>query len=361
MLKKTGIVLLLILIANAAFAAAQSGRKKASAEAAQPARPRPAIELPETRASIAKPTPTPPKVETKPDAVESDDDVITVDSALVPIPVSVTDQNGSAVTDLRLEDFELRVDNVVQPISEIARAETPVRLAMLFDNSSSVSTAREFEIGAATKFFKRVMRPAKDQAALYSVSYPSYQVLKLTNDTKSLIRAIESFPPPASATALFDAIVMASKYLNENNDGRRVIVIVSDGADTISDITDLNQVLREALLANCQIYVVKTTDFENFKRTGRRGGSANVFDPIADNRMRTLATQTGGAVYSPLDERELDQAFARIAAELSEQYILSYYPPDSKRDGSFKTLDLTVKSNKNLTVRTRKGYYVPKS
>ena len=340
---------------------AQSGRNK-KLETAAPKVARPAIELPEaTRASVLKTMPVPTATPPKTIEPETDDEVITVDSTLVPIPASITDQNGNAVANLKLEDFELRVGGQVQPITEVSRAETPVRLAMLFDNSSSVSVAREFEIEAATKFFKKVIRPARDQAALYSVSHPSQRVLKLTSDTKTLIRAIENFPPPAGATALFDAIVMAAHYLNESNDGRRVIVIVSDGADTISDITEFSQVLRETLLANCQVYVVKTTDFENLKRTGRRGGSANLFDPVADNRMKNLTAQTGGSVYAPLDERELDQAFARIAAELSEQYVLNYYPTDTKLDGSFKTIDLAVKSNKNLTVRTRKGYYVPKS
>lgn len=360
MIRTIGIIVLLLVFGGAALVAfAQSGRNKKTAEA-EPKRSRPTIDLPDSRQAIVKPTP-PAAAPPKQNEPESDDEVITVDSTLVPIPASVTDQNGNAVGNLRAEDFELRVAGEIQPVTEISRAETPVRLAMLFDNSSSVSVAREFEIDAAVKFFKKVLRPDKDQAALYSISHPSRRVLKLTSDKNVLIRAIEGFPPPAGATALFDAIVMASQYLNEVTDGRRVIVIVSDGADTISEITEFSQVLRETLLANCQIYVVKTTDFENLKRTGRRGGSANLFDPVADNRMKTLAAQTGGSVYAPLDERELERAFARIAAELSEQYVLNYYPTDTKPDGSFKQIDLAIKSNKNLTVRTRKGYYVPKS
>jgi VWFA-related protein len=77
--------------------------------------------------------------------------------------------------------------------------------------------------------------------------------------------------------------------------------------------------------------------------------------------MSEIASQTGGAVYSPIDERELDEAFRQISAELSQQYILSYYPEDeSDRRGQFREITLGLKNRKDLTLRTRKGYYVPK-
>ena len=164
---------------------------------------------------------------------------------------------------------------------------------------------------------------------------------------------------PEGATSLLDGIIKAAEYLKEV-EGRRVIVIMSDGVDTISDST-FEQSLKAAQLYNCQIYIVKTTDFENYKRTGQRGGNANIRSLEAERRMQEFAAQTGGAVYSPLDERELDRAFANISAELSQQYILSYYP-ESERDkrGEFRTITLALKNGENLTVRTRKGYYVPK-
>ena len=77
--------------------------------------------------------------------------------------------------------------------------------------------------------------------------------------------------------------------------------------------------------------------------------------------MQDISAQTGGAVYSPIDEKELDAAFNQISAELSQQYVLSYYPEnDADSRGAFRTISLAVKTNQNLNVRTRKGYYVPK-
>src|SRR5437867_328023 len=96
-------------------------------------------------------------------------EVVRVTSNLVPVPTTVLDNRGIAVTNLKLEDFELRVDGQVNTISDISRSETPVRMAMLFDNSGSLMQSREFEKRAATRFFHNVMRPIA-QASLYSVS-----------------------------------------------------------------------------------------------------------------------------------------------------------------------------------------------
>lgn len=346
------IFLYLSVLALTTFA--QSGRIKPTETPTPTPRPR-LISFPsDTKIETPKPTLTPtPKI-----AGDDDGDVIRVDSALVPIPVSVLDQTGKAVTNLKLEDFELEIDGKSAEISELSRSDSPVRLAMLFDNSSSVSQAREFEVKAAVRFFKRVLRPDKDLAALYSVSEYSRLEQPLTKNVSQITDAIANFPTPQGATALLDAIIKAAKYLQET-DGRRVIVIVSDGEDTYSDLeTTLEKVVRAVQLANCQIYVVKTTDFENFKRTGQRNGNANILKLTAERRMQELAAQTGGEVYSPIDERELDAAFTQISAELSQQYILNYYPEERGKANEFRAISLNVKNKKDLTVRTRKGYYI---
>jgi Ca-activated chloride channel family protein len=337
---------------------AQSGRIKQTPEdiAAQ-SRPRSVKE--DTKKS---PTPTPIPVPTpKPTPVLSgDDDVISIDSTLVPIPASVTDESGQPVIDLQLKDFELLVDDQKAEISDLSHSDTPVRLALLFDNSSSLTSARDFELKAATRFLRRVLRPDRDMAALYSVSTYTKLEQPLTKNVGSLVNAIETLPPPSGATALLDAIIEAANYLRES-DGRRVIVIVSDGEDTISDLeTTLEKVVQRVQSRNCQVYVVKTTDFENYKKTGSRGGNANLMNLTAESRMQELTRQTGGAVYSPLDEKEMDLAFARISAELSQQYILSYYPENKMLQGDFHQISLKVKNRPGLTVRTRKGYYVPR-
>jgi Ca-activated chloride channel family protein len=341
---KLGLITILIL-ASGAFA--QSGRIKPAESPTPPEKPR-VVYIPTQATSKPAATPTP-----------NEEDVVKVVSNLVPIPVSVLDANGRAVTNLNLADFELKVDGQLVEISELTRSETPIRLAMLFDNSSSVLIAREFEKDAAIRFFRRVIRPEKDLAALYSVSTTTELKQSFTAEISSITRAIELFPPPEGATSLLGGIVDASDYLREVR-GRRVMVIVSDGDDTMADAT-LEEAVRALHVANCQVYVVKTTDFENYKRTGTRRGNANLRQLTAERRMNEVASQTGGAVYSPIDEQELDEAFRQISAELSQQYILSYYPEDDLgKRGEFREISLKLKNRSGLSVRTRKGYYVPK-
>lgn len=323
----------------------------------------------------ATPTPTPKKLTIEGPSVISlpieapkpavsptatpNDDVIKVESALVPIPAAVLDERGRALGGLKLADFELKIDGRPAEIGDISRNETPVRLAMLFDNSSSVMIARDFEKDAAVRFFRRVVRPEKDLASLFSVADTTRREQAFTKDVELLVRAIESFPPPQGATALLDGIIQSANYLR-SAEGRRVMVIVSDGDDTYSD-SSLETVLKSLQLANVQVFMVDTKEFENFKRTGLRGGNANIRTLTAERRMQEITHQTGGAVYSPIDEEEMRAAFDQISAELSQQYILSYYPEDdSGQKGAFREITLSIKGKPGYQVRTRKGYYVPK-
>lgn len=273
-----------------------------------------------------------------------DDEVVRINSNLVPLPASVIDERGRAVTNLQLTDFELRVDGNLRTLSDLNLAETPVSLVMLFDNSSSLIQAREFEKQAATRFFRRVMRPI-DQAAIYSVSTVPVLEHNFTNNTNALVAAIERFGRPEGATALFDSIIQAARYLRPQIN-RKVIVIVSDGADTISDST-FDDALRAAQAADCQIFAVRTGLSDN----------TNLRDLAAERRLEEFAAQTGGAVYVPQGIADLDTAFTHIAADIAQQYVLSYYPSDEPRDGRFRQITLRVTTRPGARVRTRRGYY----
>src|SRR5688572_11470347 len=199
----------LFFVVFACFAgnlSAQSGRVKPNETPTPTPTPKKSVYIPTIDRPRVSPTPAPKK---------DDDEIFRVESLLVPLPVSVTDANGRAVTNLKLSDFELKIDGRSADIAELSRSESPIRLAMLFDNSSSVRVAREFEKDAAIKFFRQVVRPEKDLAALFSVSTVTKLEQALTKDVSSLVNAIEFFPPPEGATALLDGIVQASNYLSE--------------------------------------------------------------------------------------------------------------------------------------------------
>lgn len=346
-------VLLVLIFAAAGFS--QSGRTKPSPT------PTPRTIMGPSVTTSQRPVPVhlPPSPSATP-ADKEDPDVIRVEAALVPIPVSVTDARGRSISTLKITDFELLIDGSKAEISEFSHAQTPIRMAMLFDNSSSVIVAREFEKQAAIRFFQRVIRPDRDLAALFSVADFTRLEHPFTSNVQQLTSAIENFPAPKGATALLDGVIEAATYLRSAN-GRRVIVIVSDGEDTYSDLkTTLEEVVRTLLVNDCQVYVVKTKDYENFKRTGVRVGNANIRSLTAEHRMIEITRQTGGAVFSPIDDRELSAAFAQIVAELSQQYVLSYYPEGDEKRGEFRSIELQIKDKPDLSIRARKGYYVPK-
>jgi len=282
-----------------------------------------------------------------PEDAEEGEEIVRISSNLVPVPASVVDAQGRAVADLKVEDFELKVDGEVKPIGELSRAETPVSIALLFDNSASLNATREFERQAGVRFIKAVVRPI-DRAAVYSISTEPELAHPLTNDVPRLVRTIERFGKPEGATALFDTVAAAAEYLKPQRT-RKVIVIVSDGTDTISDL-DFDTTMARLLADDCQVYAVQTGNSE----------SPNLHDLAGARRLQEFAAQTGGAVYVPHTNAELADAFRQIATDLSQQYVLSYYPSGELRDGRFRTFTLNVKTRPDLRVRTRKGYYSPK-
>jgi Ca-activated chloride channel family protein len=336
---------------------AQSGRVKEKSPSSSPDKlPPKSPSKPSTAVVSPSPSPSPAATTTQPVTTDSNEieevdpaDVVKVDANLVTIPAFVVDGQGKAVIDLKLEDFELRVEGQPKQISELNHAETPVRMVLLFDNSQSLLQGREFEKQAAIKFLRRVLRPI-DQTAIYSIYTYPILAQPFTSDVNSLVRTIENFPTPEDgATALFDTMIKAADLLRPY-EGRKVIVIVSDGADTFSEIQDFDVVLQRMLAVDCQIYAVQTGQSE----------SANLYNLAAYRRLQEFTSQTGGAVFVPKESRDLDTAFAQIAADLSQQYVLSYYPNDDKRDGRFRTISLKIARRPSLRVRARKGYYPPK-
>jgi Ca-activated chloride channel family protein len=260
----------------------------------------------------------------------------------------VVDPKGIALTGLKLDDFELWIDGHQRPLSDLTRSETPVRMAMLFDNSGSLDVAREFEKRAAVHFFGRVLRPV-DEAAIFSIESDSYLAQPLTSDVRKLEQTIMGFGRPQGSTSLFDAVIDAASYLRPYG-GRRVLVIVSDGVETTSR-SDFATTMQHVLTDDCQIFVVQTGLYDG----------ANLRALAAERRMQELSAQTGGAVFIPKSMSDLDNAFLQIAADLAQQYVLSYYPAEQQRDAGFHVIELKVKARKDVRVRTRKGYYSRKA
>ncbi|HKE04301.1 MAG TPA: VWA domain-containing protein [Blastocatellia bacterium] len=335
----------------------QSGRgqlpesKKQKPDKPQLPGPQPKIRLPENE----------PQQKGK---VEKDkEEVIRINSDLVNVVVTIGGKSSNGPLDLKQDDFEILEDGAPQEIANFARdADQPLKMVMLFDTSLSVTQRLNFERRAAARFFERIIRP-QDRAAIFSVSTDVIVLQDFTNKIPLLVDAIRQLKAQG-ATSLYDGIFLASDYLYlKKAEGRRVIVIVSDGGDTTSN-KGLLDALAQAQKSNAIIFAIFT---------GNLTPSQNLRDLAAERALETLTRETGGDVLRPkpapgwqpgeeTDEmslKELDRTFASLAEQLRTQYVLGFYSTNEKRDGSFRKLTIRIKKP-DYTARARTGYYAPK-
>jgi Ca-activated chloride channel family protein len=273
---------------------------------------------------------------------------------LVTVITSVTDSSGNQVNDLTQKDFDLFEDDAAQDIAGFYReGQIPLRLIFLFDTSSSIRHRFDFEQRAAAQFFKNVMRPG-DQAALMSVSTDATIELQFTSDVDRLVSGLGQLKPQG-ATALYDAMIAAAKYLRPA-EGRHVMVVLSDGTDTVSTST-LAKALTEVQKSDAVIYGVHSTGV---------APSASVQDLAGEFVLKTMCEDTGGRAFFPpiyedqrKETRDLDEIYKRLAAEVRAQFVLTYYSKSEAKSGTFKTIRVEVK-RPGLQVRARRGYYTAK-
>jgi Ca-activated chloride channel homolog len=289
------------------------------------------------------------------------EDIIRINSDLINVVVTVGGLPPSASLDLKQEDFEILEDGASQEIANFSRnADQPLKMVMLFDTSYSVAQRLNFERRAAARFFERVIRP-QDRAAVFSVSTDVAVLQEFTNKIPLLVDATRQLKAQG-ATSLYDAIYLAADYLKPA-EGRRVIVIVSDGGDTTSS-KGLLESIAQAQKSDSVIFAIFT---------GSPWPSENLRDLAAERALESLTKETGGELFKPRipdgrrpgdesDEaslKELERAFADLADRLRTQYVLGFFSTNEKRDGSFRKLDVRIKKT-NYVARARVGYYAPK-
>lgn len=295
----------------------------------------------------------PPQKAEKPPAQEQNE-TIKINSSLVAVPVSVTDASGEPVRNLRAEDFQIEEEGNPQQVVALGEpGKTPVELALLFDVSGSVYERFQFQQQAASRFLKEVLKPS-DAASIFTIGLRPKLVHTRVVGVDKAVAAALAVNPTKEATAFFDTLVEAAQYLGKTSEpgARRVIVVISDGEDTVSDNYKLNDALKELQLADCLFYSINPS-----------GPSIrlNKISLKGQNGMISLASATGGAAFLPDGDEALDRVFRQIAAELQAQYLLGYYAPDERTDGAFRRITVRVPKRPTLRVRARQGYYPPKA
>jgi Ca-activated chloride channel homolog len=273
------------------------------------------------------------------------DVTLRVDVKLVSIFVNVADRNGAIVGGLSRDDFAVTEDGRAQSIAVFERqSELPLNLTLAIDTSGSVRKDLTEEADAARRFVHAILRP-QDQMSLMQFATEVRELTPFTNKVALIDRGLNQLHADY-ATALYDAIVLGSQQLGPR-DGRRVLIVVSDGDDTAKNST-YAQALEAALRHEVMIYSIIDVPIE--ASAGRDLGG--------EHALITLAEQTGGKSFY-VAEGGLDKAFAQVSDDLRTQYLLGYYPHNQEPGRTFHRIDVTVPraAAQDFNIRHKTGYY----
>jgi Ca-activated chloride channel homolog len=274
-----------------------------------------------------------------------------VDVKLVNVYVTVTDAHGGPVGGLKKEDFSVREDGREQTISVFDKeSAVPLSIALAIDTSLSTRHDLPLEQASAKRFARAIMRPV-DALSVFGFSETVLQSTSYTADLKRIDDGIDHIRLGA-ATALFDAVYLASRSLDRRQ-GRKVLVLITDGGDTVSKV-DYKEAVRAAEEAECTVYSIIVVPIES--SAGRETGG--------EHALIQLSEDTGGKYYYATSMSQLDDAFRQISDELRTQYLLAYYPAQRTSSSQFRRIQVSVfgpPDSADYHVRHRAGYYTLKS
>jgi VWFA-related protein len=311
-------------------------------------------------------------------------DVVRIDTNLVTVPVSVLDRDGRYISDIRREQFNVFENGAEQKIAYFEATEKPFTVALLLDTSGS-TFFHLWEIKEAAINFAKQLRP-QDRVLIVTFDRLVMLLTEATNDLNVVTEVVQRNAITGFSTRLYDAIDLVIKARLNKIDGRKAIVLFTDGVDTASYQATYQSSLREVEELDALIYPIQydTTDFvdaqtrtnttietttirsKNFPtRSSSRvtygnpkasGPGTSIGDyKLADQYLHQLATKTGGRLYEANDRTQLSDAFSKIAAELSHQYSLGYYPQTTPQSGERREIRVRV-DQPNVAVRARDGY-----
>jgi Ca-activated chloride channel family protein len=273
--------------------------------------------------------------------------VINVD--LVNVLFTVTDRKGKLVTDLSKDELKLYEDNKLQSITNFSReTDLPLTIAILIDTSSSIRDRFKFEQEAAVDFLYRTLRPKKDKALLITFDSAIELIQDFSDNPEVVAKAIRQVRP-GGGTKMLDAIYLACQEKLKAETGRKIIILISDGDDNLS-LETLNSTLEMAQRSDVSLFTISTNSSGFFGLTA----------PKSDKILKRLAEDTGGRAFFPFKAEDLSQSFQDISSELRSQYSLAYRSSNGNRDGSFRAIKIDPE-RKNVKVKSRRGYYAPRS
>ncbi len=283
------------------------------------------------------------------------------------LPVSARSPQGGFVRGLTKDDFLILEDGVKQDIANFyAEASLPVHAVLLLDISGSTRSVQA-EIRRAALDFVQNLSP-DDRVAVIVFNYQPRLILNWTNDINKIQTSLESVYPRGN-TVLHDALYVTFDDLLKTVDGRKAVILLTDGADTGS-MVDRDEVMRLALDSQAVVYTVSTLDeyWAGAIASRMEYQAASQIIPkeltdayIIDNKrfLQRISEQTGGKVLDSAAYASLTDVYKAVADELKNQYYISYVPKNILRDGAWRNIDVRVQ-RPAVIATTKPGYFAPR-
>lgn len=280
-------------------------------------------------------------------ALDSSTSDLIVNVSLVNVPLSIKDMKGRWITTLDPTIIRVYEDDKPQTIQRISKdTDIPLKVGILLDISNSIAERFDFQQETARAFLASILKPSFDQVFL--MSFNSEIILNQDfTDNPMLISNALSQIHPQGFTRLHDAVLDGGVKKLAPLEGRKALIIISDGDDNASSHS-IRQVIRVAQNNDVVIYSVST------KPHGP--GELKLSKP--ERGLAKMAYNTGGTAFFPSGPEEFADSFQYIAKELRSQFILAYSPTNDRKDGSYRRIKVES-DQKELLLKAKKGYYAP--
>src|SRR5579862_2898803 len=354
-----------------------------------PASPKPST--PPTAPQSQSQQQTPPQSQSK----------ISTEVKLVTVYAAVRDKHGKIIPNLNQSDFALQEDARAQTIKYFAReSDQPLTLGLLVDTSLSQRRVLDQEKSASYSFFDHILRENKDKAFLIHFDREVELLQDLTASREKLRAGLEQLDTPSfsntsagsggaggsggggsgrghghggGGTLLYDSIYLASNELMKKQQGRKALIILTDGVDHGSK-ESLNTAIASAQRADTAVYSILFADEDAYGNGGRggygghggyggggmgRGGGGRYPQqehPDGKKILERISKETGGQLFEVKKKLPIEQIYAEIEEELRNQYSLAYTPDRPGDDATYHLIHVTV-NQKDLVVQAREGYY----
>jgi VWFA-related protein len=307
--------------------------------------------------------------------------IFSSDVKVVNVLATVRTKAGDIVADLTKDDFLLSEDNRPQTIKYFSReTNLPLILGLLVDTSGSQRNVLGEEETASYRFLDKVLREDLDKTFLAHFDFDTELLQDLTSSKEKLRRALEGMEVPGpgnrrgggggygrrgggggrggGGTTLYDAVYLAADEIMRHQQGRKAVVLLTDGVDHGSQVS-MDTAIEQAQRADTLIYSIMF-EGEEAGGGGFIGGFGRIggMDSGADGYkvLQKMSRETGGGFFEVSRKMSIDAIYKRIEEELRSQYSIGYTPDRPPSGGGFRTISLKAR-RKELVVQARQGYY----